>query len=42
LKKVLIDKQLKQKLIDNGNRQLKKFNNRENIKKTIKIIENTI
>tara|TARA_B110000027_G_scaffold54683_1_gene59448 strand:- start:196 stop:960 length:765 start_codon:yes stop_codon:yes gene_type:complete len=42
LKKVLIDKQLKQKLINNGNRQLKKFNNKENIKKTIKIIENTI
>ena len=40
LKKVLIDMSLKQKLINNGNVRLKKFDSRENIKKTIKIIEN--
>ena len=40
LKKVLIDKSLKQKLINNGNAQLKKFNSKESIAKTIRIIEN--
>ena len=38
LKKILIDKTLKQKLINNGNVQLKKFNGKNNIQKTINII----
>jgi len=42
LKKTLIDKTLKQKLVDNGIVQLGKYNSRENIKKTIGIIENIV
>jgi len=36
----LIDNSLKQKLIEEGIAQLKKYNSKDNIKKTIRIIEN--
>jgi len=40
LKMTLIDNSLKQKLIEEGIAQLKKYNSKDNIKKTIRIIEN--
>jgi glycosyltransferase involved in cell wall biosynthesis len=40
LKKVLLNKKLRRSLIKNGIKQLKKFNATQNIKKTIKIIDN--
>lgn len=41
LNKTLIDKNLRKKLLENGNVQLKKYISKENIKKTISIIEKT-
>jgi len=40
LKMTLIDNSLRQKLIEEGIAQLKKYNSQDNIKKTIRIIEN--
>jgi len=40
LEMTLIDKSLRKKLIEEGIAQLKKYNSKDNIKKTIKIIEN--
>ena len=40
LKMTLIDNSLRQKLIEEGIAQLKKYNSKDNIKKTIRIIEN--
>ena len=40
LKMTLIDSSLRQKLIEEGIAQLKKYNSKDNIKKTIRIIEN--
>ena len=40
LKITLIDNSLRQKLIEEGIAQLKKYNSKDNIKKTIRIIEN--
>ena len=40
LKITLIDSSLRQKLIEEGIAQLKKYNSKDNIKKTIRIIEN--
>ena len=40
LKMTLIDNSLRQKLIEEGITQLKKYNSKDNIKKTIRIIEN--
>ena len=40
LKMILVDKSLRQKLIEKGIAQLEKYNSKDNIKKTISIIEN--
>ena len=40
LKKVMLDKNLRAELIQNGKEQLNKFNSEKNIKKTIDIIQN--
>ena len=40
LKMILLDNSLRQKLIEKGIAQLKKYNSKDNIKKTISIIEN--
>jgi glycosyltransferase involved in cell wall biosynthesis len=40
LKTVLTDKSLREKLIEEGIAQLDKYNSKDNIKKTISIIEN--
>ena len=40
LNKVMLDKNLRAELIQNGKEQLNKFNSEKNIKKTIDIIQN--
>jgi len=40
LKMLLVDKTLRKKILEGGAAQLKKYNSKENIKKTISIIEN--